>query len=67
MNRALHICLVASCSMVTILAWPQSDRQAGQMATSQPTKVAIEGLVRDIACPIQNSKAKAPDLNLQCA
>jgi hypothetical protein len=67
MNRAVLICLVASCSIATILALPRSHGQAGQIATSQPTKVAIEGLVRDIACPIQNSKAKATDFNLQCA
>jgi hypothetical protein len=29
--------------------------------------VTIEGLVRDISCPIQNEKASATNFNLQCA
>ena len=30
-------------------------------------KQTIEGLVRDIACPIQNHKSTSRDFNLQCA
>lgn len=43
--------------------------QATDHAKPEPTehKVAIEGLVRDIACPIQNHKASATDFNLECA
>lgn len=29
--------------------------------------VAIQGLIRDVACPIQNKKAYAREFNLQCA
>src|SRR5260370_3937420 len=32
-----------------------------------PKVTSIEGLVRDIACPIQNPEAKATDFNLECA
>jgi hypothetical protein len=67
MNRAVLICLVASCSIATILALAQTGQQVGQIATAQPAKVTIEGLVRDIACPIQNPKANATEFNLQCA
>jgi hypothetical protein len=28
---------------------------------------SIEGLVRDVACPIQNHKSTATDFNLECA
>lgn len=43
--------------------------QATDHAKEEPTehKVTIEGLVRDIACPIQNHKASATDFNLECA
>jgi hypothetical protein len=43
--------------------------QATDQAKEEPTehKVTIEGLVRDIACPIQNHKASATDFNLECA
>jgi hypothetical protein len=32
-----------------------------------PASVSIEGLIRDIACPIQNKNATATEFNLQCA
>jgi hypothetical protein len=68
MNRIVLICLVACCSLATVLALPRSDQQTGKTAaSSQPPKVTIEGVVRDIACPIQNPKAKATEFNLQCA
>jgi hypothetical protein len=35
--------------------------------TESPTMVTIEGLVRDIACPIQNKEATATTFNLKCA
>jgi hypothetical protein len=34
---------------------------------SAPHTTAIEGLVRDVACPIQNHASTATDFNLQCA
>jgi hypothetical protein len=30
-------------------------------------KTTIEGLVRDVACPVQNRKATATDFNMKCA
>jgi hypothetical protein len=43
--------------------------QAADHAKEEPTehKVTLEGLVRDIACPIQNHRASATDFNLECA
>jgi hypothetical protein len=34
---------------------------------SVPHTTAVEGLVRDVACPIQNHASTATDFNLQCA
>lgn len=34
---------------------------------SVPRSVAIEGLVRDVACPIQNHESTATNFDLQCA
>lgn len=35
--------------------------------TESPAIVTIEGLIRDIACPIQNKEATATTFNLKCA
>jgi hypothetical protein len=35
--------------------------------TSAARVVAIQGLIRDVACPIQNKKASSREFNLQCA
>ncbi|MGB6876060.1 MAG: hypothetical protein WBD87_08495 [Candidatus Acidiferrales bacterium] len=41
--------------------------QDNQNAGSPEQKTTVEGLVRDIACPIQNHAATATKFNLQCA
>lgn len=41
---------------------PKADDASGNKSSG-----AIEGLVRDIACPMQNLNAKATEFNLQCA
>jgi hypothetical protein len=43
--------------------------QAADQPKEEPTeyKTTVEGLVRDIACPIQNHKASATEFNLDCA
>jgi hypothetical protein len=35
--------------------------------TNTPPPTTIEGLVRDVACPIQNKEATATKFNLKCA
>jgi hypothetical protein len=46
-----------------------TSAQATDQAKEAPTeyKATVEGLVRDIACPIQNHKASAIEFNLECA
>jgi hypothetical protein len=48
---------------------PSAKTAAPQTPTSQPNDpptVAVEGLVRDIACPIQNKQASARTFNMKC-
>lgn len=46
---------------------PQSASQVEKDTPDTGVKMAVEGLVRDIACPIQNHESKARDFNLDCA
>jgi hypothetical protein len=43
---------------------PRKNTTAPEIPAAKGT---IEGLVRDISCPIQNKKASATTLNLRCA
>jgi len=67
MNRGVLVFLIAGCGIVSILAmsWPSGNTSPADTA-SHESKATIEGLVRDIACPIQNLEAKATAFNLQC-
>jgi hypothetical protein len=40
---------------------------AGEDRSGQPAPTTVEGLVRDISCPIQNPEATATKFNLKCA
>ena len=67
MSRFLSVCLLAACGTVSILAAshpPQSTSMAGDRANA--SKATIEGLVRDVACPIQNLDSSATHLSLKC-
>ena len=67
MSRFLSVCLLAGCGIVSILAAshpPQSTSMAGDRANA--SKATIEGLVRDVACPIQNLDSSATHLSLKC-
>jgi hypothetical protein len=67
MSRFLSICLLASCGVVSVLAAshsPQTTSMAGDRANA--SKATIEGLVRDVACPIQNLDGTATNLSLKC-
>ena len=44
---------------------PQVNSPKGE-APSHASQAVIEGLVRDIACPIQNLEATATHLNMKC-
>ena len=58
----MFVCLLVwSCAALS-LASPQGQSDAA----SHKSKVTIEGLVRDIACPIQNLEATATHLSMKC-
>ncbi|MFZ0814727.1 MAG: hypothetical protein WAM78_04370 [Candidatus Sulfotelmatobacter sp.] len=67
MRGLLSVCLLAGCGMVSVLAAshsPQTTSMAGDRANA--SKETIEGLVRDVACPIQNLDGTATELSLKC-
>ncbi len=71
MRRFLSVCLLAGCGIISVLAashspqsTPQSTSMAGDRANA--SKATIEGLVRDVACPIQNLDGTATELSLKC-
>jgi hypothetical protein len=67
MNRFLCVCLVCISGLSSIPAWSQTVKNSPPTEASSPeAKVTIEGLVRDIACPIQNLEATATHLSMKC-
>lgn len=67
MSRFLSSCLLAGCGIVSLLAAshsPQKTSMAGDRANA--SQATIEGLVRDVACPIQNLDGTATNLSLKC-
>ena len=65
MIRPLSICLLACCGIVLAVSNPpQSTSMAG--ARANVSKETIEGLVRDVACPIQNLDAKPTSMSRKC-
>jgi hypothetical protein len=66
MIRPFSICLLACCQIVLAASQPpQKTSMEGSRANR--SKVTIEGLVRDMACPIQNLDGKPTSLSLKCA
>jgi hypothetical protein len=67
MSRFLSVSLLAVCGIISLLTAspsPQSTSMAGDRANA--SKATIEGLVRDVACPIQNLDGTATNLSLKC-
>ncbi|MGB6401775.1 MAG: hypothetical protein WBF26_02920 [Candidatus Sulfotelmatobacter sp.] len=67
MSRFLSVCLLAGCEIVSVLAVshsPQRTSMAGDRANA--SQATIEGLLRDVACPIQNLDGTATNLSLKC-
>ena len=62
MKRFRFVCLLVWSCAALVLA----SSQAQSDAASHESKVTIEGLVRDIACPIQNLEATATHLSMKC-
>ncbi len=66
MIRPFSICLLACCGIVLAVSQtPQKTSMEG--ARANRSEVTIEGLVRDMACPIQNLDGNATNLSLKCA
>src|ERR1700732_2291466 len=62
-RRYLLIC----CGITGIFASSHASNDTPKNETgSHESKATIEGLVRDIACPIQNLEATATHLNMKC-
>ena len=58
----------ASLRVVSVKPQPGSSANAQSSGdTNAPPPTTIEGLVRDVACPIQNKEATATKFNLKCA
>jgi hypothetical protein len=67
MNRFLLLCFLAGCGIASIPAAaqpPQTTSMPG--ARAHESKATIEGLVRDMACPIQNLDSKPTHLSMKC-
>jgi hypothetical protein len=63
MKGFLGLCFLVCAGMsILALSQPASDTQA----TAHESKATIEGLVRDVACPIQNLEATATHLSMKC-
>ena len=59
------IALLAGSMAVIVSGGVQKSTQPN--ADSEGMPATVQGLVRDIACPIQNKKATSTDFNLECA
>ena len=61
------LCLLILGGATSTFVSPQTviDRPNNEASTRQ-SKATIEGLVRDIACPIQNLEATATHLSMKC-
>jgi hypothetical protein len=69
MKRILGKCLLAGWGIVAMcFAAGTSRAQKTSMESSRAnrSKLTIEGLVRDVACPIQNLDGNATSMSLEC-
>jgi hypothetical protein len=54
-------------SVASVFVSAQSKNQSSVADSGGKKNVSIEGLVRDVACPLQNPKSTATNFNLECA
>src|SRR6516165_8259245 len=67
MKRILVFCLWAGCSVALLAAAPEPPQKTSmEGARANRSKATIEGLLRDIACPIQNLDGNATHLSMKC-
>ncbi len=67
MSRFVRVCLLVGCGIGTVLAASQSPQRtsmAGDRANA--SQETIEGLLRDVACPIQNLDGTTTNASLKC-
>jgi len=66
MKRFSFLCLLVCGSMTLAMSQSQATAPGDAEAHARESKATIEGLVRDIACPIQNLEATATHLSMKC-
>ena len=67
MNPFLRLCLLASCGITSILAAAQPQQKISMPGSrAHASRATIEGLLRDLACPIQNLDSSATALSMTC-
>jgi hypothetical protein len=67
-RMALAIAGVAAIAGLGVHLQAQQDQSnTASSDTDTGVPMVIEGLVRDVACPMQNHKSNATDFNLKCA
>ena len=67
MKRILVFCLWASCSVALMAAAPEPPQKTSMEGSrANRSEATIEGLLRDIACPIQNLDGNATHLSMKC-
>ena len=67
MNRLFGLAFISCVVLTEIAAFAQGSQSAPPMNTpTQQTRATIEGLVRDVACPVQNPEATATHLSMKC-
>src|SRR5215467_8530112 len=68
MKRIVRFCLLAGCGIASMtLASQPAQKTSMEGARANRSEVTVEGLVRDIACPIQNLDGNATHLSMKCA
>ena len=61
-----HCCLVIGVTTSIVALSQTGTDRAKSTGSENASKATIEGLVRDIACPIQNPEATATHLSMKC-
>ena len=67
MHRFLCLCFLVGCGIGSLLAAaPPQQRTSMEGDRANRSKATIEGLLRDVACPIQNLDNHATSLSRKC-
>jgi len=67
MSRPLSVCVLAGSMIVSVFAASHSTQSTSMPGSrANVSKATIEGLVRDVACPIQNLDASPTNFDRKC-